>query len=147
MINWLFIVLGAVPALVLSWLLHTVDVGRIEARQAKALTEQATQLQEQCTADKHKTQELVDALQATNASINGRISALKLRKPSPCIKLQPAPATSKHDGTTGKPKPLGEDGSIAIDPLLDIAGDGDKWGAQLDICQRFIRDVWKANNQ
>lgn len=145
--NWLLLLGGAIPALALSWLLHTVDVSRLEMKQRHALEDQATALAERCLVEKHETQELVDALQKTNVSINGKLSALKLRKPTACVKVQPASSAPKHDGTTDKPKLAGQDGGVAVDSLLDIAGDGDKWGAQLDICQRFIRDTWRANSQ
>jgi hypothetical protein len=144
--NWIMVAIGAVPAFALSILLHMLDVNGLEDKHRDALAEQHKTLTEQCLSDKAKTQELVDALQAKNDSDGRLLATLKLRKSTKCV--MPSTATApKHDGTTATVKPAGENGGVTVDSLLDYAADSEKYASQLDTCQKFIRDVWKSNNQ
>lgn len=143
------ILLGAIPSALgvgaLAWLLHTVDVGRIEARQRTALTEQAATLAEQCNADKKLTKETEDGYQKRIAGLNSDINALKLRKPPRCVPVTAKPSVRPH-AATPEAKLSGGDG-IDSGFLIDYAGRAEECRLKLIGLQGFVSQVWGANGQ
>lgn len=143
------ILLGAIPSALavgaLAWLLHTVDVDRIEARQRTALTEQATQLQEQCTADKKLTKEAEDGYQKRIAGLNSDINALKLRKPHRCVPVTAKPSQRPH-AASPEAKLSGGDG-LQSEYLIEYAGRAEECRLKLIGLQGFVSQVWGANGQ
>lgn len=144
------ILLGAIPSALaigtLAWLLHMVDVNRIEARQRDALQEQATALQEQCNADKKLTEGVENDYQKQVNALNGTIDALRLRKPARCVPVRVAVPAKRPDATTPEPKlPIGD--GIGSEYLIDYAARAEECRLKLMGLQGFVNQVWKANGQ
>lgn len=144
------ILLGAIPsalaALALAWLLHTVDVGRIEAQQRNALQEQATALQDKCDADKKLTEGVENDYQKQVNALNSAIDALRLRKPARCVPVRVAVPAKRPDAATPETKlPVGD--GLGSGYLIDYAGRAEECRLKLIGLQGFIRDTWRANGQ
>lgn len=144
--NFLLTLWPAIPALALAWLIHNADVDRIEARQAKALTEQATALQEQCAADKKLTQGAENAYQKQIADLYLAINALKLRKPARCVPVYVTVPAKRPHATAPSSKLPDRDG-IESSYLIDYAGRAEQCRLKLMGLQGFVSEVWRKNGQ
>lgn len=143
--NWLLLLGGAIPALALSWLLHTVDVSRLEAKQRDALQTQATALKAQCTKDKEITTHAAQTYQDQIGALNRQLNALRLRPRPKCIMPVTRPSP-QLDAASGKGKPAGSYG-VSTGWLYDYAGEAERYRLQVIGLQGFIRDTWRANGQ
>lgn len=132
---------GAVGAFVLAWMLHSLDVNRIESNQRDALAAQETKLAAACEASKAITTEVSNAYQDQIADLNAKLLSVKRLRPSRCIALSaPVPAGGRDATPTGA-EPARTDG-INSDALYDFAGEAEKYRLQLIACQKFIVKVW-----
>lgn len=132
-LNWIPIGIGAVAAFALSWLLHTVDVGFIEARHKTELTAQENALHEACDKDKAITKEANDELQNQVNIIARKLTAAK-RVRSDCIvplasSPQPTPSGGEHAGTHG----------VTSDALFEYAADCETYRQQRITLEGFIK--------
>lgn len=106
-LSWLQIGLGAAAAFALSWLLHTVDVDRIEAAQRAALEAQSKSLNDACEKDKALTKDANDGLQKQYSIINTRrdvIDGVLLPNCTayvPAYSSKPVAAGQQHAGQHG----------------------------------------------
>lgn len=139
---WLLNLWPAIPALALAWVLHGWDVDRIEARQAQALTEQATALQEQCNANKKITQGVEDAYSKQVNSLGDTIRALRLRKPARCVPIASKPPQRPNAATPEAKLPDGD--GIQSEYLIDYAGRAEECRLKLIGLQGFVNQVWKS---
>lgn len=144
-LNWIQIGGGAIAAFALSWLLHTVDVDRIEAEQQAALTAQEEKLHAECANDKAITKGVDDDLQAKNTALTRRIGELKRVQPSTCIVPAPNPSVSGNAAPGGTVS-AGAHG-ITTNALYDFAFDAERYRLQLIACQDFISKTWTAKGQ
>lgn len=142
------ILLGAIPSALaigtLAWLLHMVDVNRIEARQRDALQEQATVLQDKCDADKKLTEGIENDYQKQVNALNSTINALRLRKLARCVPVRDAvPAKRPNAAPTGAKLP--ERDGVSSEYLIDYAGRAEECRLKLITLQGFVTQVWKQN--
>ncbi len=136
---------GAIGAFGLSYLLHTVDVDRIEKKQRDVLAAQAIELTTKCDSDKKITLEASNDLQSKISALNSELISVKRLHPSSCIvPVRPADATRCNDGAAARKKPPTADAGVTSDALYDYAGEAEKYRLQLISCQGFVRKVWEA---
>jgi len=140
--NWIMVAIGAVPALALSFLLHTVSVNGIEAKQRDALAEQHKTLTEQCQADKKLTEDANVKYQSELDALNGKLAAVKLRKPARCVPVTTV-TPKRPDAATTPAKLLGPYG-LDSGWLYDYAGDAERERLKVIGLQKFIKDVWST---
>lgn len=139
--NWIFIAAGAVPALLLAWLLHTVDVDRIEAAQKVAIADQQAADKKTCDSDKSITKEANDALQKSNANCSARVSKL-MRLQAQCVPLS-RPAQLAGDKQPGSG---GSDGLSTL-WLQGFAEQCKEYRDTLIICEDYAQKAHDACNQ
>lgn len=139
-LNWFQVGGGALAAFALSWLLHTVDVGRIEAGQKKALTDQQTVLEKHCADDKQLTEENSRAYKNNMDILADRLIALKRVQPARCV----MPVAGETGGGPSSPftdEHARPDG-VSTDALLDYGADCERLRLQVISLQSFINDTW-----
>ncbi len=137
------IALGAIPALLIAWLLHTVDVDRIEAKQAAALASQKTALETSCAEDKAITEKANADLQKDRDAIAAERDRLEQLHPSTCIVVPTPEQAHKVAGKAGCPTAHGTTTSA----FRDYAADYRTCQVELKHTYEFIDDTWKKNRQ
>ncbi len=143
-LSWIQIGAGAIGAFALSFLLHIVDVHRIEANWQAKLDQQKIELENQCKADQTITKEANDDLQKKYDSIAGKLAASKRMHPARCI----IPAPSKTIASSGGNGHAGQNGTgLSTDWLRDYAAECETYRSQRISLEKFIDDVWAARNQ
>lgn len=147
--NWL-ILLGAIPTFLITGglgiFLHNWDVSRLESRQEKALTEQAENLNKQCTDDKKTVENNNATLENDLSNYRSQLGALKrVRKPT-CV-VMPSTRATNGSPASGSTTELPRQDGVTSESLLDLAGDAESVRLQLRSCQDFVNQVWKANGQ
>lgn len=131
-LSWIQIGGGAVAAFLLSWLLHTVDVDRLERNFKNDMAKQIAADVLQCNIDKQITREANDALQKDHDIIANRLAALKLQRPKTCV-----PVTSKAQLSADRPEYAGSYG-ITSDALREYAADAEGYRSALITCDKFL---------
>lgn len=139
--NWRFFA-GAATAFAVAYMLHSLDINRLENRQRAELAAAVQKANEQCQKDKQLTTEVSHGYQIKITALNSQLAAYKLR-PSKCI-VPVAVPTARHDAATACPVIPGAHG-VPSDSLYDYAGDAEKTRLQLLSCQGFITATWAAN--
>ena len=139
--NWK-VILAVVATVALAYLLHTVDVDRIEAKQRAALVDQATKLQGQCDADKAITMGVSNDYQKKLDVLNDQLAALRVREPNRCITVSTSVATAGRHGAAGAGQHAGQNG-VTAQTLYDFAGEAERYRLQLISCQQFITETWQ----
>lgn len=137
--NWKSI-LSVVATAALCYLLHTVDINRIEADQRDAITAQKTADVTQCSAEKKTTKEATDALQKNRDELDAHLAALKLQHPASCVIVtRPTDVLNR----SGRPVNHNEHG-LNSDWLLDFAAHQcSNYWRQLKVCDKFLNDERK----
>jgi hypothetical protein len=138
MLNWIPIALGAASAFALSFLLHTVDVDRLEEKQAIALATQKTAMEKSCAEDKAITQGANDALQKNINIISSKLAASKRVHPANCLLAAPI----KTDTSSGGGQHAGQNG-ISSDWLRDYAAECETYRQQRIVLEKFIDNTWE----
>lgn len=87
------LIAGAVAAFALSFLLHTVDVNRIEANQRETLAKQEDTLTRQCTTNIQKIERANDELQKAKADNAAR--AIEYKRLHPTKHILPRSGVAK----------------------------------------------------
>lgn len=136
---------AAIATAALAWLLHSVDVHRLEAKHQRNLVSNAAAIQAECTADKRLTAEVSNDYQTRIAALNNELAAVKRLRPSKCVVPTPIPAPGRNEATS-RTKPAEEDG-VTSDALYDFAGEAEQYRLQLIACQAFITKTWEARGQ
>ncbi len=140
--NWKSLLLIGATAFI-GFALHQWNVSGMEARHKAQLEEQAAGLAAQCEADKKTTQEAYNALKTKTDALSSRIAALKLRRPSRCVAVSASKPAAEHDGSPTGEKPVGRDGGITTDALIDFSGKAESYRLRLLACQDFVRTIQK----
>lgn len=131
--NWIQFAIGAAAAFGLSFLLHTVDVDRIEATQRSALAAQESQLNAACEARQKITKEANDALQAALNTTATKLAVAKRVHLSHCVvttdgKLAGSAANGgQHAGQNG----------ISSDWLRDYAAECENYREEVIVLDNF----------
>ena len=143
--NWKTI-LGVIATASIAWMLHSLDVNRIEAAQREALAEQVKVDTNVCNADKAITEGVSNDYQKKVTDLGNQLAALKLREPSRCISVSPAKPSCRGNASPKSSEPSGTDGVTSY-ALYDYASDAEKYRIQLISCQDFISKTWASNGQ
>ena len=142
--NWKTI-LGIVATAALAYLLHTMDVNRLEAKERADIAAQQTADAQSCNADKKITEEVSHDYEAKIRALNSQLDAIRLR-PNVCVTVAPRPAAGRN-ATASVSKPARQNAGVDSDALFSIAAEGEHYRLQLIACQAFVTDTWKEKNQ
>lgn len=141
-LSWIQVGAGAIAAFALSFLLHTVDVNRIEKMWQGKLDDQKIALEKQCKADQAITKGINDDLQKNYDSIARKLATVKRVQPARCI----IPTTSEAFVAPGGSGHAGQNG-ISTDWLRDYAAECETYRSQRIGLEKFIDDTWEAKGQ
>ena len=144
--NWKTI-LGAVATALLAYLLHALDVGRLEAKERHDLAAQADALTHQCKQEKAITEGVSRDYQTKLGDLGSQLDALRLREPTRCVAVSASGSSGRRDAASGQSKPARANAGITSDALYGFAGDAEKDRLQLIACQSFITQTWAAMGQ
>lgn len=142
-LSWIQIAGGAAAAFALSFLLNTVEVDHIEAKQRQALADQKTQLEQKCKDDQAITKGANDELQKKYNSIAGKLAASKRLQPAHCIIVASSGETISAGSGVGH---AGQNG-ISTDWLYEYAAECETYRTQRISLEKFIDDTWAAAQQ
>jgi hypothetical protein len=145
MINWVQIVGGAVAAFALSWLLHTVDVNRIDKNWQEKLDTQKAETEAACLKDKKLTEENSREYQSKLSDLAGKLAAVKRVQPARCV-VPVAGKAGGGDATAPANVNAGLDG-VGTDSLFSFAGECEQYRIQVITLQDFINKVWTSKGQ
>lgn len=130
-LNWISIGGGAVVAFALSWLLHTVDVDRIESNHRNEMAQQERLLVNRCNDEKKTTKEANDALQSQLSIIGKRLAASKLQ-PTKCMPI----SSSVAEHTAGGGEHAGSNG-LSTDWLYSFAAECETYRSEVIVLDDF----------
>lgn len=142
-VSWIQIGIGSIAAFALSWLLHTVDVNRIDNNWQDKLDAQKVEILKSCADDKKLTEDVSHDYQNKLAALNKQLSTIKLHQPSRCV-MPIAGKASSGTGGDSKGKYVGQDG-VDSDALYDYATTCEHYRLQVISMQDFISKVWQKN--
>lgn len=143
--NWKWILSATVSTIAtagLAYLLHTVDVDRLEAEQRQAIIDQKTADTKSCNDDKAITEGVSHAYQDKLSALTDQLNTLQRVRPNVCIHIAAKPAAG-HNAASGTTKPADTHGTVDSASLYDFAGESEKYRLQLLGCQQFINETWK----
>ena len=132
--NWK-ILTTATATLAICWMLHSLDVHRIEAKHDKEIISAKNALVAECNKAQAITKGISHDYQTKLASLNARLADAKRVHVNRCIAVQGA-TSAGYDGTATGAKPAGR--NVGADRLIDYAGRAEKYRLQLISCQDFI---------
>lgn len=138
--NWKVVAASGATA-VLGWLLHTVDVDRIEAQQRLQIEEQVKVDTNSCNADKAITEGISHDYELEINNLSKQLGDLQRVRPNVCVTIASKPPAGR-DAATSQPKPVGQDGGVNSDALYSLAAEGERYRLQLGACQKFITETW-----
>lgn len=141
-LSWIQIGGGAVAAFALSFLLHTVDVNRIEVSWQKKLDEQKIELEKKCKDAQEITKRGNDDLQNQYNVIAIKLANARRLQPARCV----VPVTSKIVSPASGGEHAGQNG-VTADALYEYAADCETYREQRLTLEQFIDDTWKALGQ
>lgn len=139
--NWISFAAGAVAALIVGWLAHTVDVDHIKAVAQKRLDGQIAADKNQCIAQQSITKEANDDLQKSNLNCNTRIADI-LREPAACVPVASTPQLATS-GQHGSSRPNG----LTTGWLRTFAQQCKGYKDTLRICEAYAQKAHDACNQ
>lgn len=135
---------ASVATFCICFLLHTVDVDRIEHKQAKALTDQATQLTLACIADKQITEGVSNEYEKKITNLNKQLAAKRMQSPHCIVPVTITPI--RLDAKAGTDQHGGQNGVTDI-ALFDFSGEAERYRLQVIGLQDFLCKTWKAKTQ
>lgn len=137
--NWKSI-LAVVATAALCYLLHTVDVNRIEADQRAAIAAQQKADGKQCDAEKQVTKDANDALTTARDDLARKLATLKLQHPAACVPVsRPSEVLNRGDRPAGR-----DEHGLSTDWLYDYsASQCSTYWRQLKVCDKFLDDERK----
>lgn len=135
-------IIGAAGALFVAFLLHTVDVDRLESNQRSELANQEKLLAGRCHDDKAITKESNDDVSSAFIAINNRLRSDLMQSTTPVI--LPATYPTNIPASGGKPsRPV----RINIKRLREYGATCEEYRQERLIHDKFIDKTWKANGQ
>lgn len=142
--KWVPIVITAVATFALAFLLHTVDVNRIEAKQIVALAAQSKTDKADCDKDKQTTMELDRGLQGNLIATSTDFNNLLLRSYATPLCVPIADAAASYVNAAPKRKLAngnGESVGLTRTFLLTYAAKVERYRQQLLTCQAYTKAV------
>jgi len=136
---WLPLGLGALAAFALSFLIHTIDVSRIEKDWEARLEAQKIAQIAACEADKQITKEVDHDQNRKINALNKRLADARRLYADQCVPIATHPSGLDHGSPAGA-QPAGKDG-VPAEALLDLAAEGERYRLTLISCQDFVRRI------
>lgn len=140
--QWKFF-LGLALGIWLASSLHAVENFFQEKKWQNALEVQAKSYQESCKQNMLISNGVSDALNKNLSQIASRLADLKRLYPSGRVLLTPSSSGSNNATSTNRPT-LKD--AVAANDLWDYAGGAETLRQQLQACQTFIQQTWKAHD-
>lgn len=137
--NWKT-VLGGIGIVSIAWMLHSLDVNRIEANHREELSAQAKAQFEQCRAEKAITEEVSNDYQKKLASLTASYNSLRKLYNGRCVAVSNTESTVGHNAASAGSQLSGSHG-IYAGYLIDFAYDAEQVRLRLIGCQDFVRRV------
>lgn len=135
--NWA-VILSSMATAALSYMLHSLDVNRIESNHRQELSKQATALNNECAKDKAITEGVSNEYQKHLGDLNKRYNALRVQH-SRCVAVSTSGAPYGHNATpTGG---LSKQNGVTSESLLEFARDCEQVRGQLIGCQSFLKKI------
>lgn len=132
--NWKDIAV-AIAAFGFSYMLHTLDVHRIEAKQVAEIQNVKQAMTAKCDQAKAITNGVSHDYQSKLAALDARLSSARSVYNGSCLSVQTA-AAAGHDAAAAAGKPIRR--NVDGTRFIEIAGRAEKYRLQLISCQRFI---------
>ena len=144
--NWKSI-LAMIATAGLCYLLHALDVNRLEAKERSDLSAQQMTLENKCKADKAITEGVANDYQKKADALTLQFNALVGVQHSRCVAVATAkPAAGNHGKAPGA-KLSGQNAGVTSDALFAFARDAEQVRLQLLSCQSFITQTWAEQGQ
>ncbi len=134
--NWKSVA-AVIGTFALSWMLHTIDVNRIEAKQADEITHLRNAMTEACNVAQETTRKVSHDYQIQLSSLNSRLSAAQRLHNGKCVAVTLS-APAGHDAAPAGKELSGRNTGVAAGYLIDFDGRCEKVRLQLKSCQQFI---------
>jgi hypothetical protein len=131
----------------LAYVLHSLDVYRLEDQQRNALTELADNDKKQCDADKKITEGVSHDYQAQLSNLSTQLANLKRVRPSRCVAVSVASPASGRNASPPTGQLPNPNAGVTSDALYDYAAEAERTRLQLIACQQFITETWKEKGQ
>lgn len=136
--NWRTIA-AVLATLSLSYILHRLDVYRLEDRHRAAIAQQADSIQNECKAAQAVTEGVSRDYQNALSDLSNQLASAKRLRPNACVVVHPPAPPCGRDGSTAPTKFSGSDVGIARFDLLDFSHDAEQVRLQLKACQSFVQ--------
>lgn len=141
--KWLQIGISALAAFAISWMLHTIDVNRIEKKHEKAINDQIAADTLACDNAKAIAKGANDDLLKSCDSRIKRCNAIRMQ-PAKCVNLQPS---EQAELTTDRSRSMGSNG-ISANWLLGYSSESCKrYYDERILLEKWIDDTIKANQK
>lgn len=141
--NWLQIGLSAAAAFALSFLLHTVDVNRLEKKHEKAIAAQIAADTEACNNDKAIAKGANDDLLKSCTDRLTKLNAVRLQ-PARCVNVSPSKQTqpASRGDSSGRADGLSSEW-LQVFSIEHCR----RYYDERIVLEKFINETWKANGQ
>lgn len=138
------IVLAAIVTAAIAWMLHSLDVQRIESKNRAALATQQAALEEECALNKRITEESSREYESKINALNIRLNNSRRMRENYCI----VPIAGPTNGGLGVASSRGHVGShgVPIEEFYDYAGTCERLRIQVISLQDFIDKTYAGVN-
>lgn len=138
------IIVAAIVTAATAWILHSMDVQRIESKNHAVLIAQQTALEEKCASEKKITEESSREYESKIDALNIRINDSKRMRENYCI----VPIAGPTNGGLGVASSRGHVGShgVPIEEFYDYAGTCERLRIQVISLQDFIDKTYAGVN-
>ena len=138
------IILAAIVTAATAWMLHSVDVQRIESKNRAALATQQAALEEECASDKRITEESSREYESKINALSVRLNNSKRMRENYCI----VPIASPTNGGLGVAPAGGHVRShgVPVEEFYDYAGTCERLRIQVISLQDFIDKTYAGVN-
>ena len=145
--NWKSI-LCILATAALAFLLHSLDVYRIEAQHRVELEAQAKSLDAQCLKEKAVTEGVSNDYLEKLHALNSRYDSLRVQH-GRCVSVAASKPAVRDNATAAAELPRQDGKSVGLtsDALFSFARDAEHVRLQLLGCQSFITKTWELEGQ
>lgn len=131
---------GALAAFAISWMLHMIDVTRIENNWRDKMEAAIADVAKACADSKKLTEENDREYTKQIDDLGRKLAAAKRMQPTRCI-VPVAGQAGVGDGRAAGDK-LHRQNGVTSDALFDFAGECERLRVQVISLQSFINGVW-----
>lgn len=134
--NWK-VVLTAIAVGTLAFLLHTLDVYRLEDAQKTAVDAAVKSVSDKCNENNKISEEVSNDFKKKSDDLAAELARAKRVRPTTCVPVLVTNPASGSNGSAGSGQSAVKNGGVASDALLDLAAEGERYRLQLIGCQTF----------